>query len=435
MRINGVRVKRSRFPWVFWTANSIEVLERFAYYGIYMGFGIYMSQLGFSSEQLGTVQSLFLAISYLIPLFSGSLADKFGFKRMLIISYIAYLPPILLLIYTKTFSGIALTMISIAFAAGIFKPLVSGTVRVVTDKTNKTLGFGIFYQMVNLGGAFGPLIAGSLRAISWKYAFIMAAISIGVMFLITVFLYKEPKRKMHEIPLSHKLKEIGLVLADFKFSFFLILLGIFFWLPLWSFFNIAPRYVDSFIDTARLYLDMKSVLGETVANFISHIGDDGQRRILGETISHTGWVILFFQILISRIFERRSAIKTFLIGLAVAAFGFMLLAMARTITPSLVLLGIFVFATGEMISSIRIQEYITCLAPKEKAGMYMGTNFLAAFLGGFLSGFTYTVLFGRCIEMNHPELVWYVLAAHLLVGIMILSAYIGIFGHFKEITE
>ena len=39
-----------------------------------------------------------------------------------------------------------------------------------------------------------------------------------------------------------------------------------------------------------------------------------------------------------------------------------------------------------MISSPRIQEYITWIAPKEKAGLYMGSNFLAAGIGGALSG-------------------------------------------------
>ena len=111
---------RSSFPPVFWVANSIEVLERFAYYGIYMGFGIYMEYLGYTKAQLGIVQSLFLLFSYTIPLISGTFADRFGFKKVLIISYMAYLPSILLLILTKSFSGIALTMLSIALAAGIF---------------------------------------------------------------------------------------------------------------------------------------------------------------------------------------------------------------------------------------------------------------------------------------------------------------------------
>jgi POT family proton-dependent oligopeptide transporter len=54
---------RTPFPPVFWIANTIEVLERFAYYGIYFGFGIYMASLGYSRANLGVVQSVFLAVS------------------------------------------------------------------------------------------------------------------------------------------------------------------------------------------------------------------------------------------------------------------------------------------------------------------------------------------------------------------------------------
>ena len=148
--------ERTKFPPVFWIANSIEVLERFAYYGIYFSFGIYMAQLGYTRAQLGIVQSIFLALSYVIPVISGTFADRYGFKKVLIVSYLAYLPSILLLIFTRSFSGIALTMLMIGLAAGIFKPLIAGTVRAVTDGTNKTLGFGIFYMMVNIGGSLGP---------------------------------------------------------------------------------------------------------------------------------------------------------------------------------------------------------------------------------------------------------------------------------------
>ena len=63
--------KRTAFPRVFWVANLIEVLERFSYYGIYFGFGVYMTSLGYSRDQLGVVQTIFLLLSYVTPLFSG----------------------------------------------------------------------------------------------------------------------------------------------------------------------------------------------------------------------------------------------------------------------------------------------------------------------------------------------------------------------------
>src|SRR5574341_1676723 len=172
---------RTPFPRVFWVANLVEVLERFAYYAIYFGFGIYMESLGYSRGQLGIVQSIFLFLSYVTPVISGTFADRFGFKKVLIVSYLAYLPSVLLLLVTRSYSGLALTMLSIGLAAGIFKPLISGTVRTVSDKTNKTLGFGIFYAMVNIGATFGPIIMGNLRAVSWNHAFVAAAIGIGAM--------------------------------------------------------------------------------------------------------------------------------------------------------------------------------------------------------------------------------------------------------------
>lgn len=425
--------RRSKFPGVFWVANSVEVLERFAYYGIYMGFGIYMEYLGYTQAQLGIVQSIFLLFSYTVPVISGTLADRYGFKKVLIISYLAYLPSILLLILTKSFSGIALTMLSIALAAGIFKPLISGTVRIVTDKTNKTLGFGIFYAMVNVGASFGPVVAGKLRAISWNHAFIAAAIAIGFMLVITILFYKEPEKDVQAVPLKSKFMEIFEVLSDVKFFIFLVLIGLFFWLPFWSFFNLLAIYIDRSLDTAILYQHIKSVLGTGFANFFSHTDENGTWRLLGETVSHTGYVVMIFQVFISRTFEKRNAVSTFLIGLAVLAVGFALLAYANIGSAAWVFLGIFFVATGEMIASPRIQEYITWIAPKEKAGLYMGTNFLAIGLGGALSGLVYTSLYGVFREMGNPEYVWFTLAAHMIMGIVAMMIFTKSAGEFKEL--
>jgi POT family proton-dependent oligopeptide transporter len=426
--------KRTPFPPVFWLANSIEILERFAYYGIYMGFGIYMEYLGYSRAQLGIVQSIFLFISYVIPVVSGTFADRFGFKKVFITSYLAYLPAILLLLVTRSFSGIALTMLTIGLAAGIFKPLVSGTVRSVTDATNKTLGFGIFYAMVNLGATFGPVVAGKLRAISWNHAFLAAAVAIGAMLLITILFYKEPPREIEGVTLKQKFRDMGTALSDLKFAAFLLLLGLFYWLPFWAFFNILAVYIDRSLDTARLYLNIKSVLGTGVANFLSH-EENGVRRLLGETISNTGIVIMCFQVFVSRTAEKFKAIPTFLTGMGFTAAGYVFLAYSRIGAPAWVFLGILLFAMGEMTSSPRIQEYITWLAPKEKAGLYMGTNFLALGIGGSLSGVVYTSLSGSFRDRGHPEYVFFMLAAHFVVGAAVLFLFTRTGRSFKELER
>jgi dipeptide/tripeptide permease len=426
---------RSAFPPVFWVANGIEVLERFAYYGIYFGFGIYMASLGYSRAQLGVVQSIFLLLSYGVPVISGTFADRFGFKKVLIVSYLAYLPAILLLIFTKSFSGIVLTMLSIGLAAGIFKPLIAATVRAVTDKTNKTLGFGIFYAMVNVGGSFGPIVLGKLRAISWDYAFMAAAASVVLMLIITILFYEEPEREIEGVTLGQKFTDIGIALSDVKFTVLLILLSVFFWLPFWCFFNLCSVYVDGNLDTARLYEGMRAVLGSGVANFFSQVDEDGVRRILGETISHTGWIIMVLQVFVSQVAERFKAMPVFLFGMFLIAMGFGVIGYANVSSPGFIFLGIIIFAVGEMASSPRIQEYITWIAPKEKAGLYMGMNFLAIMIGAALSGVTYTSLYGRFEGTGNPEYVWYVLGAHSVLAIVVLNLFTRLAGELREREE
>jgi MFS family permease len=424
--------KRSAFPLVFWVANTVEILERLAYYGIYFGFGIYMESLGYTRTQLGSVQSVFLFLSYGVPVLSGSFADRFGFKKVLIISYLAYLPSILLLIFTRTYSGIILTMLTIGLSAGIFKPLVAGTVRAVTDKTNKTLGFGIFYAMVNVGGTLGPILMGKLRAISWNHAFVAAAISIFFMLVVTIFFYKEPDREIEGVTLGQKMKDIGIALGDSKFAFLLILMGVFFWLPFWAFFNLSAVYVDRNLDTARLYDNIRVVLGSGFADFFSSVDDKGVRRILGETLSSTGYMVMIFQLLVSRVAERFKPMPTFLFGLTLLTLGFLVIGLVAVSVPAIVFLGIFIFAVGEMVSSPRIQEYLTWIAPKEKAGLYMGMNFLAVMIGAALSGITYTRLSGHFNSQGSPEYIWYVLAGHSALGILALAGYTKIIGEFRE---
>ncbi len=425
---------RTKFPKVFWVANSIEILERFAYYGLYMPLGIYLESIGLSKGDLGMSQSILLGFSYLLPLFSGTFADKFGFKKMLMFAYIFYVPSMLLFLVTDTASGIAMTMLILGFGAGVFKPLISATVRATTDSTNKTLGFGIFYQMVNLGASIGPIVMGKLRGWNWDYVFITASVTMALAALVTLLFYKEPPRDIEGVSLKKKFQDMGEALSDMKFLAFIIILGLFFWLPFWAFFNVLTVYIHDYLNTAQLYESVKSVLGETVTRVIANKDDSGIWHINAEAISHTGYIIIVFQLLISRIFEKRAAIPSFMFGLFVAALGFVVLGLSKTGNNNLVFLGVFIFAVGEMISSPRIQEYIMWIAPKEKAGLYMGTNFLATFIGAILSG-GYTAFMDKFEAAGKPENIMYTLAVHTLLGVLAIFIFTKTAGSFKERTE
>jgi dipeptide/tripeptide permease len=158
---------------------------------------------------------------------------------------------------------------------------------------------------------------------------------------------------------------------------------------------------------------------------------DGTRRVLGESISNTGYIIVLLQVLVSKTIEKWRALPTFMSGLALSAAGFVILGYARMSVASMIFVGIFFFALGEMMASPRIQEYITWIAPKEKAGLYMGANFLATAIGAF-SGPIYTGLYGRFDAAGHPEYVWYTLAVHVLLAIVVINLFVKFFGAFEE---
>ena len=261
---------RTAFPRVFWVGNIIEVLERYAYYGLYLSFQIYATKavldggLGWSESRLGVVQSVFLFLSYSVPLVSGVLADRYGFKKMLMWSYVLYLPGFLFLTLTQNFYLVLAIMVLIAVAAGLFKPLIAGTVRLTTDQTNRTLGFGIFYLMVNVGAFFGPVISGALRTVDWNYSFFSAAAAVVAMIAVTALFYRNPIEPAvvegKRPSLAKDVLEIVPFLKQGRLIAFILLFGVLIEIPFWSFFNLCPMYVDRFVATDQLYQSFVSVL-------------------------------------------------------------------------------------------------------------------------------------------------------------------------------
>jgi len=137
------------------------------------------------------------------------------------------------------------------------------------------------------------------------------------------------------------------------------------------------------------------------------------------------------QLAVSRVVERYPALPAFMSGLAISAAGLTTIGLARVVAPALVFPGIGLFAIGEMVCSPRMQEYITWIAPKEKAGLYMGSSFLATAIGAF-SGVLYTSIYGYFHEHGTPERVWYVLGAHMLAAVAVFGVFIKVAGEFKE---
>jgi len=190
--------KRSPLPRSFWIANTMEIFERMAWYGFFSVSSLYITGavadggLGFTSEQRGTLQGVITFILYLLPVLTGALADRFGFKKTFFIAYTIMVPAYFLLGQFTTYETFFLAFLMVAFGAATFKPVVTGTVAKCTDESNASLGWGVFYMMVNIGGLLGPIAAGVVRGWSWDYVFIASACWIGVNYIWLLIFYKEP---------------------------------------------------------------------------------------------------------------------------------------------------------------------------------------------------------------------------------------------------
>lgn len=190
--------KRSPYPAAFWVANTMEIFERMAWYGFFSVSSLYITGavseggLGFTSEQRGTLQGVITFILYLLPVLTGALADRFGYKKTFFIAYAIMVPAYFLLGQFNSYETFFLAFLMVAVGAATFKPVVVGTVARTTDETNASMGFGIFYMMVNVGGLMGPVVAGIIRGWSWDYVFIASSCWIGVNFIWLLIFYKEP---------------------------------------------------------------------------------------------------------------------------------------------------------------------------------------------------------------------------------------------------
>jgi MFS family permease len=194
----GFMAQIKSYPSTFWVANTMEIFERMAWYGWFTVMAVYVTGsvatggLGFSTELRGALQGIVPFFLYLLPVVTGALADRYGYKKMFIIAYMVMVVSYYLLGLFDTVPTFFMAFMFVAVGAAIFKPVVVGTVARVTDESNSATGFGIFYMMVNVGGFAGPIVAGLVRGQGWEYVFMACSGWAFINLLIVLLFYKEP---------------------------------------------------------------------------------------------------------------------------------------------------------------------------------------------------------------------------------------------------
>jgi proton-dependent oligopeptide transporter, POT family len=402
---------RAGFQPPFWVANFTEIFERVAYYGTQAVLAIYLTeQLHFSSVLAGTLLGIAGFVVYALAILAGTLADRFGFRRTLLLAYLLLTTGYFLLgsLETSWMAPlrhavgdtwlVSLVLLVPSLGPGLVKPVVAGTTARASSENVRSLGYSIYYTLVNIGGAVGPLMAWLVREkMGWGIAnvFRMASLSVFLMFWVTLLFYREPggadDARVEKI--STALKNMFIVLGNGRYvTFLLISSG--FYIVYWQIFLSAPIFL-------RRYVNPNANVD----------------RIL----SIEGLTIICFQILVAYLTQKVPAVLTIAIGFLVSALSWTLLA----VHPSMFTFGalLVVLALGELTQASRYYEYCSRLAPPEQQGLYMGYAFLPIAIGELVGGALGGYLLHEFGEVLHrPAEMWWVIVAIgvLTAGLMLL---------------
>ncbi len=411
------------FSGVFWVSGWMELIERFSYYGVRVMLPVFMvAALGEGGPELNQIQkgeifALWAIVQSFVPILSGGFADRYGYKINIaaatLLKIIGYLIMAACIPLAETIAGRSLAearaegsepgywvllagAMFVAFGTAIFKPGIGGLIASQLDKRNSSLGWSIFYQLVNVGGFLGPLIAGFLSGWNFAYVFYVCSAAVALNF-IPLFFFKEQARMAtaegEEKPglLRMLLEWLRLLFESLRglleprlFFFTISFAG--FWLLTFQLFDILPNFIDDWVDSRRL----ASWLGTI-------IGQDTVPKVNGGNLTQE-WMILFNSLLIS--------IGTFLMGyftrkvptLVSIIIGIMMAILATyglgmSMNGWWILGAIGFFSLGEMLSGPGTSRYIVEIAPPGREALYIGFgNFTVGIgwsIGSLIAGHLY----------------------------------------------
>jgi len=375
-------------PANFWFANFMEILERLAFFGVRAVAPLYLvasaeqNGLGLDFQQKGWIYMWWALLQCLIPMVSGGYTERYGYRKSLaaafILNIIGYIGmaqslPIATALMDSGFESAPfwVFLASACFVAtgtAIFKPAVHGTIAKATTEETSSMGWGVFYWVVNIGGALAPMCAAPLRGeINWHVVFYAAAIVTALNFLPAFLLYREPEKippkegESEKGPFGVFASSIATIFKDLRLVVFLLIFSCF-WLMFMQLWDLLPNFVDEWVDT--------SAIAPYYAFFSeSWVLESGQ--VKPEMIININpWSIILLVLIISWLIGKINKVAAMVIGMVISLIAFVLT--GSTMVGWFCCLAILIFSIGEMTCSPTFSAYVGLIAPKDKKALYMG---------------------------------------------------------------
>lgn len=414
------------YPKNFWTVIVMEFFERGSYYGVRSILSVYLvlsvseGGLGFSKESVGVITSTFQPLLYLLPIVAGAIADRFGYRKTLMFAFIVMSAGYFLTSLVTSYTLVFASLILMVLGAGTFKPIISGTIARVTDKSNSSLAFGIYYWSINLGAFLFPLIlVPILKQYSYSYVFIMATVGTGWLLLLNIFVFREPSKPENTKSLPVVLKEALLVLKDLRFILMIVIYSGF-WILYFQQFDSVLWYFKDYIDKTPINNAINSFLSLFISN------PNWKFDVEHVTVINAGTIILL-QIFVSNIVKNTKALPTMIAGIALGTIGVAILAISTH--PFVFIAGIFIFSVGEMTAHPKFISYVGLIAPEDKKAVYLGYSFLYGVLGSGIGGVLGANLYVHFVDKLHnPTMLWLVFASIgvlTIVGLLLFNKFLA----------
>lgn len=383
--------EKYKFPKTFWTSNFVELLERAAFYAMFISISIYLSRVvGFSDVEAGWIGGIFSAGLYFLPTFTGAWADSMGFRRAIILAF-ALLAIGYFSLGILTYKAIVIPALFVVMIGGSFiKSIITGTVAKSSNKANRARAYSIFYMMVNIGSFSGKTLAYPIRIELGLEAINILSAAICFIALIVVFFWYRSIDTTGE----------GKTMAEIWHSFWKVITNL-------RLITLIVIVTGFWIIQHQMYASMPKYILRTVGEYAAP-----------EWIANVNpLIVVSFVYLITKLMKKVQAITSMSIGMMLMPFSALLMASSpalESITGQsvdifglftahpvvvMMILGIVFQGLAECFISPRFLEYFSLMSPKGEEGLYLGFSHLHSFLSS-LAGF---VISGYLLDAYCPD--------------------------------
>ncbi|MBX3748928.1 MAG: MFS transporter [Opitutaceae bacterium] len=408
---------KPKFSRTFWTLNTIEMWERLAYYNLRVMAPIYIMQadnpggLHLTAMDKGTIYAWWAAFQSLLPIVTGGFADRYGFKKTLGFSVAMMMSGYLMIAFLRdvafisNYWGFFLGVMTLATGTAFFKPSIQGALALNLTKENSSVGWGLFYWVVNVGAFLGHYLPSILLALSallpgflhaeansagaWRNLFLASALfssfNLGLLFVLRDTPTGASKT---ESPFAVLWRTIVGILEVRLIAWMLIMSC--FWMMMYQLWDLQPNFIADWVDSRGMAEGLRW-LPENLYQTLVQQTTRGPMIPQQVLLSANSLFIIIGVVGMAWLTRRMRTLTAMFIGMMLATTG--LLIAGLTTSAWVLVLGILFFSLGEMATGPKKSEYLALIAPPGKKGLYLGyVNIpvgVGVYVGSKIAGYVY----------------------------------------------